>query len=69
MLVAGQIGRDEARRVGLDVGELLELELHARYVVHLRLHQLLDVGVEVSRRHLRIACCDNLRNAFNSRIR
>lgn len=55
VLVAGQVRGDESRRVGFDVGEFLELELHAGDVVYLGLHELLDVRVEVARGHLGVA--------------
>ena len=55
VLVAGQVGRDEAGRVHLDVGQFLELQLHARDALDLGLHQLLNVGVQVSGRYLGVA--------------
>lgn len=64
-LVAGQVGTDEARRVGFGVGQSLELQFHGGdRVARWGLGQLLDVGVQVSRRHLRVAAGGGLQQGF-----
>lgn len=55
VFVAGKIGRDEPGRVHFDVGQFLELQLHARDTLDLGLHQFLDMGVQVSSRYLGVA--------------